>query len=424
MTTRSGQGQQGRPEVRHPFEFGPRGGPGMGFGHTARAEDPRGTVHRLWDYLRRQRWALLAVAFMVLLSTMLGLLGPYLLGRAIDEFITAGDLPGLARLVALMLVAYAALSFTTWLQSILMIRVSQATVRDMRRDLFAKFQALPLQYFDERTHGDLMSRMTNDIENVNTVLSTSVISFISAVITLPAVVIAMLLVNVPLALVSLTVVPMMAAVTRWIARHSRQGFRDQQAALGTLNGLIEESISGERVVVAYGLAPVFTEQFDAANAQVRDAAIRATTFSGLVGPVGNLVSNLSFAIIATAGGLMAVAGLATVGAVVAFLSYSEQLRRPILDIAALFNTIQAALAGAERVFAVLDEPPEEAGETWERRAEALVVRSSETPLVQGGWSSTSVLRIQAGHPVLKCQPGCRARADHRAGGTDRQARRP
>ncbi|MGQ9553915.1 MAG: ABC transporter permease [Anaerolineae bacterium] len=278
-----------RQQVPPPFGFGPRGGghPGMAFGQQARAKDARGTLHRLWGYLQCQQWQLVAVVVTVVVTTALGLLGPYLLGLAIDRFIMAHDLPGLARIVMLMLVSYAALSLVSWLQTFLMIRVAQRTVRDMRRDLFAKLQTLSLHFFDERTHGELMSRLTNDVENVNTVLTNSVTSFLSSMFTLAGVVAVMLAVNIPLALVSLIVVPLMAYLTSYIARHSRQGFRDQQASLGVLNGLIEETISGSKVIHAYGREQAVIADFDRANSKLREAAIRAQTYSGFLGPGGN-----------------------------------------------------------------------------------------------------------------------------------------
>ena len=355
---------QARGAPRHegppPIGFGPRGGgpPGMALGQEARPEDVRATLYRLWGYLRRQRWQLAAVVVMVLATTALGLLGPYLMGLAIDHTIIARDLPGLARIVLLMLASYAALSLAAWVQTVLMIHVAQQTVRDMRRDFFAKLQTLPLRFFDERTHGEVMSRLTNDVENVSTVLANSVTGFLASVFTLVGVVVVMLAVNVPLALVSLGVVPLMAYLTRYIARHTRQGFREQQASLGTLNGLIEETITGGKVIRAYGREQAVIAQFDEANSKLRAAAIRAQTFSGFMGPGGNMINNFGFAVVATTGAWMAVVGLATVGTIATFLSYAQQLRRPINDVANLFNTIQAALAGAERVFAVLDESPE------------------------------------------------------------------
>jgi ATP-binding cassette subfamily B protein len=314
-------------------------------------------LRRLWIYLQGQRWGMVAVVLLAAITTVLSLLGPLLLGVSIDR-ILANDLPGLARAVALMALSFAALSLATWLQTILMIRVAQRTVRDLRHDLFARLQTLPLRFFDERTHGELMSRLTNDVEQINTVLTNSVTSFLAAVFTLIGVVVVMFAVNIPLAFVSLLIVPMMVYLTRYIARNSRQGFRDQQASLGILNGLIEESITGGKVVRAYGREAAVIDDFEQWNHKLRAASIRAQTYSGLLGPGGNLVNNIGFAIVATAGAWMAVEGLATVGTIAAFLGYAQQLRRPVNDVSNLFNTIQAALAGAERVFAVLDEVPE------------------------------------------------------------------
>jgi ATP-binding cassette, subfamily B, multidrug efflux pump len=383
-----------RDQVRPEFGFGPRGGPGGPFGgmlNTQRAQDALGTLRRLWGYLRRQGWRLMVVVVLVLFSTGLGLLTPYLMGTAIDKFIGHDNLPGLARIVGLMLAAYAAQSLVWWLQVMLMIRVSQATVLDLRRDLFARLQGLPLRFFDERAHGELMSRLTNDIENVNMVLQNGVTSFISACITLPAVIVIMLRLNVPLAIVSFIIAPVMVVVTRYIARHSRQGFRDQQATLGVLNGAIEESITGSKVIKAYGREEEVIADFDGKNAALRAAAIRAQTYTGVFGPVGNLIGNLSFAIVAAAGAWMTIAGLATVGTVVAFLSYSEQLRRPIIEIANLFNSIQAALAGAERVFQVMDEPPEEAeAGSWKLEAGSDPLRIDAKPPLNGNGRDTGI----------------------------------
>lgn len=356
----SARGRSPQREVQPVFGFGPpRGGPpGMHFGQHARAKDVGGTLRRLWGYLRKRHTELAGTVALVALSTALGLVGPYLTGVAIDRFIATFDLQGLGRLLLVMLGSFLGLSLASWAQAVLTIRLSQGTVRDMRRDLFAKLQVLPLRFFDERTHGELMSRLTNDVENVSAVLNTSVPSFLSSIFTLAGVVAVMLAVNVPLAVINLTVMPLMAYATNYIARHTRQAFRDQQASLGELNGLIEETITGGKVIRAYGQEQAVIAKFEGANARLRSAAIRAQTFSGFLGPTGNMLNNLGFAIVATAGAWMALANLATVGTIAAFLSYAQQLRRPVNDLASLFNHIQAALAGAERVFAILDEPAE------------------------------------------------------------------
>ncbi|MCZ7545934.1 MAG: ABC transporter ATP-binding protein/permease [Anaerolineae bacterium] len=338
--------------------FGPRGGPHAFASVDARPSDSRGAMLRLWGYLRRQRLLLAVAIVLVAVTTGLSLLTPYLMGVAIDDYILVGDVDGLMHVIFLFIAIFAGLSLTVWLQSILMIRVAQRTVYTLRSDLFARLQTLSLRFFDQRTHGELMSRLTNDVENVNAVLTESVTSFFSAILTLVGIVIVMFSINTGLALISLIVVPLMALLTRYIARHTRQGFRDQQAALGTLNGLIEETITGGKVIRAYGREQAVIDDFEVVNQRLREASIRAQTFVGTMGPGSNAINNIGFAIITCAGGWMALEGLATIGTIVSFLTYVQQLRRPINEIANLFNTIQAALAGAERVFETLDEVPE------------------------------------------------------------------
>jgi len=337
--------------------FGRRGGP-HSIGLAERAENTADTLRRLWGYLRRQRRELTTVIVLVTITTGVALLGPYLMGVAIDDYIESSDRHGLAVIALLMLAVYGVQSLTTWLHTLLMIRVSAQTVRDLRSDLFTKVQALSLRFFDRRPHGELMSNMTNDVENVNMVLTENVTNFIQSVLTLVGVVVMMLAINVWLAMVSLIVLPLTAYMTRYVARHTRVGFRDQQAALGTLNGLIEETITGGRVVRAFGRENTVIDEFDEMNRRLRDASIHAQTFAGLMGPGGNLIYNIGFVVIAAAGGWMAVEDIATIGTIASFMTYTQQLRGPMNQVANMFNTIQSALAGAERVFAILDETPE------------------------------------------------------------------
>jgi ATP-binding cassette, subfamily B, multidrug efflux pump len=352
------QRSEGRPQVVPPLPFGGRG-PNQFAQEKVRAKNTHGTIRRIWDYLRRQRAALTLTFLLVIATTLLGLLGPYLLGRAIDGYILHGDLAGLARLLLLMLGVYAATSLCTWLQSYIMAGAAQRTVRELRNDLFAKLQVLPLRYFDTRNHGETMSRLTNDVENVNLVLSDSVTQLLSGLLSIVGVAVAMLLLNWRLALISVgSTVLLTFGVTRWIAPRTREGFRGQQAILGELNGLIEETVTGQRVVKAYRREQSVIAQFDAANGRLRAAASRAQIFAGFMGPLMNCLSNLSLAIVAASGGWLAVIGLASVGAIAAFINYTGQFARPLNNIANLYNTIQAAVAGAERVFETLDEPVE------------------------------------------------------------------
>lgn len=331
----------------------------MGFmGPQERAQNRRGTLARLWGYLGGQGWTLVVVAVLVAFSTGLDLMGPYLMGRAIDVFIAQNDLPGLARLVLLMVGVYLASSGISYLHAYLMAAVAQRTVRDLRADLFERLQELPLRYFDQHPHGELMSRLTNDIENVSNVLNESVTQLISSVLSILGVAAVMFWINVRLALISLVILPLMAVITRWVAQRTRIGFRRQQEQIGAINGLIEETVTGQRVVKAYGQEPALIAQFEAINAKLRTASTRAQIFGGLMGPLTNFVNNVGFAIVAGTGGWMAVRGLASVGTIAAFVSYARQFTMPLNQIATLYNTIQSAIAGAERVFEVIDETSE------------------------------------------------------------------
>ncbi len=323
-----------------------------------RAKDIRGTLLRLWDYLKKQGWGLGSIVILVAVSSGLGLLGPYLMGKAIDEYILTNDIPGLGRLLLLMLAVYVVGASINWVEAYLMSAVAQKTVRDLRNDLFAKLQTLSLRFFDQRTHGELMSRLANDVENVSNVLNGSITQLISSVLSLVGVAVMMFVINARLALVSIITLPLMMFLSNRIAKYTRQGFREQQEYLGDLNGIIEETITGQHVVKAYVREQAVIEEFGKVNAKLRKAASRAQIFAGTLGPISNFVNNTGFAIVAGAGGWMAVQGLATVGTIAAFINYARQFSMPLNQIAQLYNSIQSAIAGAERVFAILDETPE------------------------------------------------------------------
>jgi ATP-binding cassette subfamily B protein len=327
-------------------------------GKQEKARDTRATLARLWTYLRRQSLILLGVVGLVALTTALGVLVPYLMGQAIDGFIQRGDLAGLARILELMIGVIVLASLGTWLQEYTVAGIAQRAVRDIRADLFTKMQTLSLRFFDQRSHGELMSRLTNDVDNISMVLSSSITNLIGSILSLIFVTTMMFVVNGRLAVVSLIILPMIAIVTRWLSQRTRQGFRAQQENLGILNGMIEETITGQHVVKAYGREEEVIRAFDAANTQLRHAATRAQIFAGLGGPLMNFVNNTGRTIIITTGGWMAVQGLATVGTIAAFISYADRFTWPLAQLAQLYNTIQAALAGAERVFETMDEAPD------------------------------------------------------------------
>jgi ATP-binding cassette, subfamily B, multidrug efflux pump len=345
--------------ARGPGMRRPGGGPGGHFMRPKeRAKDRRGTILRIWAYLQHQRWALTITVILVIATAGLGLMGPYLMGRAIDKFILTGDVPGLARTALWMIGVYLTTSLTTWLQIYVMSGASQRAVRNIRKDLFAKLQTLSLRFFDQRTHGELMSRLANDVENISNVLTESVTQLISSAMNLVGVAAMMFVINVRLAIVSLVTIPIMMFLSKWIGQHTRRGFRQRQENLGKLNGIIEETVTGQRVVKAYVREQDAIETFDLANSELQHASTRAQIFAGTMGPLTNFVNNVGFAIVAGAGGWMAVQGLATVGTIASFVNYARQFSRPLNQIANLYNSIQSALAGAERVFEILDQVPE------------------------------------------------------------------
>ncbi|MGD0621145.1 MAG: ABC transporter ATP-binding protein [Thermacetogeniaceae bacterium] len=344
-----------------PGPGGGRGGPRGSIAAMAYAEKPKdlgGIFKRILQYLGRQRRGLIAVLLLVAFSTGLELLAPYLTQIAIDNYIIPKRLGGLAVIALVLLLIYVTDAGVTLLYSFSMIDVAQRTVKSMRNDLFAKVQSLPIRFFDLRPHGELMSRFTNDIENINTTINQSLVQLISSVLTIAGVTVVMLLINWRLAIVCLLSVPIFTLFTRGIARYTLQGFIDQQTNLGTLNGIIEENVTGQKAIKAFVHEQESIAEFGAANLKLKQSAIRAQVFSGFIMPMGNLLNNITFALIVGIGGWMTVKGLATIGVIASFVNYAKQFASPLNQIATLYNTVQSALAGGERVFQVMDEQGE------------------------------------------------------------------
>ncbi|WP_438447274.1 ABC transporter ATP-binding protein [Gorillibacterium sp. sgz5001074] len=357
--------RQSPPSGPQPMVPGMGGGPGRGFmGPKVRPKNMKDTLARLWRYLRRQRGGLAAVILLTAVGAGLGLIGPYLIGVAIDDYIIPRDRGGLVRLCLILAAVYAVGGVLNWFQAYIMTKVSQRTVRELRDDLFGRLQRLPLKFFDGKTHGELMSRTTNDMDNISNTLNQSVAQLINSALTLAGTLIIMLTLNVWLTLINIVIVPLTMLVTRKIAGYTRKAFAGQQKSLGELNGFIEETVSGQKVVAAYCREEKAISEFDTINRRLTKIGIQAQISTGLMGPVMNVLGNLSFALIAFAGGWMALDGLMTVGVVVSFLNYSRQFARPINELANQFNMIQSGIAGAERVFEIMDTEPEyaEAGD--------------------------------------------------------------
>jgi len=325
----------------------------------ARARNTRATLLRLWGYLGRQKSRLTLAGILIVLGTLVTVIAPYLMGRAIDDYIIPGDMSGLARISLLLIGLYGVQSLLQWGAGWIMVNVAQQTVLTLRDELFTHLQSMPIRFFDQRPHGDTMSRLTNDVENVNQVLSESLSQIISGVLTAIGVIILMFVLQPLLAQVAVgTTLVLTVAVNRFIGSRTREGFRGQQKHLGEINSIIEETITGQRVVIAYNRQATIISEFDATNAELRKASTRAQTFAGVVGPTMNFIGNLSLAAVAGVGGWLVVNGTTTVGTIAAFVNYTRQLGRPINEIANLYNQIQSAIAGAERVFEILDEEPE------------------------------------------------------------------
>jgi len=358
-----GSGQYGS-QTRPTGGFGRPGRPG-GRGAMMmpkeKAKDTRGTLLRLWRYLGRQKWPLLLSFLLVLGSSLVSLISPYFIGRAIDAIVPgpgAVDFARLRTIIVTMLGIYVISAASSWLQTYVMVGISQRTVHDLRSDLFDKLQRLPLRFFDSRTHGEVMSRLANDVENVSNTLTSSTTQVFSSLIAVVGSLTAMILLSPLLTVLSLITIPVGVFISRQIIKHTRELFLSQQRELGNLNGYIEEMVTGHKVVKAFVREPETGARFSDINSRLKAASIKAQVFSGIIPPLMNVMNNLSFALVAGAGGWLAVQGVITVGVIASFLNYSRQFARPINGIANQINMLQSALAGAERVFEIMDEPDE------------------------------------------------------------------
>jgi ATP-binding cassette, subfamily B, multidrug efflux pump len=332
-------------------------------GQKQQAKDNIGTLKRLWSFLSPQKGWLIAVVVMVIVSSCLSLLGPYLVGRAIDTYIVTKQTDGFFLVLALLLFIYVALSASTFLQNYWMIRIAQKTIYAIRKQLFRHFHELPISFFDKRRQGELMSRITNDIDNMSQTFNSTVIQVISSTLTLVGAICVMLWLSPLLTFVTLLVVPMMYIGMRWITNRTQKRFREQQRCLGEMNGFIEEVISGQKVVKMFSQEQRMIDSFLQKNEQLKQAGFWAQTYSGFIPKLMNFLNNASFGLIAGVGGILALKGMISIGVIVVFVEYARQFTRPLNDLANQWNTLLSALAGAERVFEILDMEKEERDET-------------------------------------------------------------
>ncbi|HEY4623509.1 MAG TPA: ABC transporter ATP-binding protein [Solibacillus sp.] len=327
-------------------------------GPIVKPKNQKQTLRRIWGYLRIQRVELMSVVVFVIMSTLLSLVGPYMIGQTIDNHIVKLDVSGAIRMVLILAGVYTASSFLTWAQQFVMILVSQKTIRRLRQQLFEQYQALPLSFFDRKQQGDLMSRMTNDVENLNAALSQSVIQIVSSFLTIIGTAFALFYLDWRLALVTLTIIPIIVWATKQIIKRSSVNYKERQRDLGNLNGYIEETISNADIITLFGKETATLAEFKIANEKLRGSAMRADIISGFMGPINNFMNNLGLSLVIGTGAIMAVASGLSIGVIASFVTYTRQFFRPINQLSNLLNTFQSAIAGSERVFEILDEAQE------------------------------------------------------------------
>lgn len=343
-----------------PMQMRPGAGPPQL--HRKKAEkikDIKGTIKRLLGYLIEKKFNIFIVFILCFVTTLISILGTRLNGYTIDKFIETGDMKGLAFICIILVLMYLVNIFSTYYQNIVMVKISQRVSAKIRKELFTALQKLPLKYFDNNSSGDLMSRLTNDVDNINTTLSQSVTQLFSGIINVVGMLIAMLLLSPILTLIGMITVPLTFIATKTLAKKTQSFFVKQQRELGNLNGYIEEMVSGQKVVLLFSEEEKVKEEFSEINERLTKSAIIAQGVSSFMGPINNFINNISYLIISVVGGYLILKGSGiTVGIVFSFLLYMRNFTRPINEIMNLFNTIQGALAGAERVFEVIDEEKE------------------------------------------------------------------
>ena len=341
---------------QEPTLFG--GNRGKRFEKPEHAEHPRETVRRILRYFDREKGRTALLLVVVLCGVICGVLAPSQQSRAVD--IIAGSGEGkLLHAVVQMLVLYLIYAGSQLLQGRISARLSQNIIRRMREELFHKVVDLPVGYLDSHSHGDVMSRMTNDVENLSSTISRALPNFCSSALTIAGTAVAMLLFCWQLALLSFITVFLTLLVVRILTRVVRKASRRRQSLLGQLNGVVEETVSGYRTVVAYNHQARAADDFDKLSDEMTKAGIRTDAVSGIMPPMMNCISNISFVIIAVFGGYFAWKGMISVGVISAFIVYARQFSRPINHLGMLFGQLQTAIAGAERVFIVLDEAEED-----------------------------------------------------------------
>ncbi|WP_195260265.1 ABC transporter transmembrane domain-containing protein [Clostridium paraputrificum] len=321
----------------------------------------KNTLSRLWGLFGREKRFFILIFFLIAADTLILLLVPYLIGKAVDV-ISVGvnnvDFTVVKRIIYILISVYVIDSSINLIQGLSMAGISQRIVKNIRKGFFDKLQKLPTSYFDGNLNGDIMSRLTNDIDNISTTISSSISTLMSSSISIIGSLIMMIVLSPILTIAGLITAPLVLILSKTIAKRTKIYFKEQQVALGNLNAHIEESISGLEVIKAFNHEEKIKSAFEDLNRDLRVKGYKAQIWTGYLMPLINVINNFGFAVVALLGGILAVSNMITIGIIASFISYSKQFVRPLNDIANIFNTLQSALAGAERVFEVLDQKEE------------------------------------------------------------------
>ena len=363
---------------------GRHGHGGHGF---QRPKDMKGTFKKLMHYVGRYKGSLVLVAVCLIVSSVASVATSYMLKPLLNNYIIPGDFPGLFRMLLMMGGLFALSSLCSYAYARIMVHVAQHTVSALRQDLFDRLQELPIRYYDQHQSGDLMSRFTNDIDTVSEMLNSSFASIISNVLTFVGTVVMMIVLNPWLTLITFLFLGLMAVVVKTVGGRSRTSFQRQQAALGAMNGYIEEMIEGQKVIKVFNHEDEAISRFTGLNNGYRDAATAAQAYAGMMMPAMGNLSKINYAVTCCVGGLLAIGGVFDVGSLGAYLLYVKQVSQPVGQISQQINTLLAAAAGAERIFAVMEEQPEtDEGKTVIVRVEKNGDTLTETAERTGHWA--------------------------------------
>lgn len=331
---------------------------GNTFKQIEKPKDGSKTFFRLMTYLSEERSLLVVIGLLIVVSILANLAGSYLLRPIINDYILPGNVRGLINMLIVLAAVYLSGVLAVYIQYRLLNVIGQRTVARIRVDLFRKMEILPVKYFDVNQHGDLMSRYTNDVDKISEVLTDSLSDLLSSALTLIGIICLMIYISPILTLVTFITIPLMFLAARLIVKQSRKYFKAQQDTLGQVNGYIEEMISGQKVIKVFGHEAKVVDGFEELNQNLKSKSEKAQLYSGMMMPVMQNLNTLNYVIITIVGALLAIYRGFDVGGLAAFLQYSRQFGRPINELASLYNNIQAAIAGAERFFHVIDEPSE------------------------------------------------------------------